>query len=136
MQSATLDGSGHDRSGAEQIEYWTMLGRQVADDLDPDKLLDVLSGLTAVRVEPVSTAAVAPEQVFRALEQQRRSGQLGGAVSSALLRYQTATTHPRFPEEITSDGKRRLGESWRRGEKSLACRDSSLGKGSITTEYL
>ena len=85
-------------------------GRQVAGVLDPDKLLDVLSGLAALRVEPISTAAVAPEHVFGALEQQRRSGELGGAVSSALLRYQASTTHPGLLEEVASDGRRRLGQ--------------------------
>ena len=110
MQSATLAGARHHRSAAEQIEYWATLGRQVAGVLDPDKLLDVLSGLAALRVEPVTTAAVAPEQVFGALEQQRRSGELVGAVSSASLRYQASTTHPGFLEEVASDGKRRLGQ--------------------------
>ena len=59
------------RSAAEQIEYWTMLDRQASGVLDPNKLLDVLSELAAVRVEPVTTSAVAPKQPFAALEQQR-----------------------------------------------------------------
>lgn len=110
MQSATLAGARHHRSAAEQIEYWATLGRQVAGVLDPDKLLDVLAGLAAVRVEPVTSAAVAPEQVFAAVEQQRRLGQLSGAVSSAVLRYQASTAHPGFLEEINSNGRRRLGQ--------------------------
>ncbi len=110
MQSATLAGARQHRSAAEQIEYWATLGRQVAGVLDPDKLLDVLAGLAAVRVEPVTTAAVAPEQVFAALEQQRRSGELSGAVSSAVLRYQASTAHPGFLEEINPSGRRRLGQ--------------------------
>ena len=55
--------------------------------LDPDKLLDVASGLAALKVDPMATAAVAPEQAFAALEQQRRSGQLSQSVSGASLRY-------------------------------------------------
>ncbi len=110
MQSATLAGARHHRSAAEQIEYWATLGRQVAGVLDPDKLLDVLSGLAGLRVEPVTSAAVAPEQVFGALEQQRRSGQLSVGVSSAALRYQASTTQPGFLEEVASDGRRRLGQ--------------------------
>ena len=110
MQSATLAGARQHRSAAEQIEYWATLGRQVAGVLDQDKLLDVLAGLAAVRVEPVTTAAVAPEQAFAALEHQRRSGQLGGAVSSAVLRYQASTAHPGFLEEINPNGMRRLGQ--------------------------
>ncbi len=48
-----------------------MLGRQASGVLDPNKLLVVLSELAAVRVEPVTTSAVAPKQPFAALEQQR-----------------------------------------------------------------
>ncbi len=60
----------------------------MAGVLDPDKLLDVASGLAVVKVEPMTTAAVAPEQAFTALEQQRRSRQLSQSVSGASLRYQ------------------------------------------------
>ncbi|WP_254959113.1 ParD-like family protein [Cyanobium sp. Cruz CV13-4-11] len=41
MESAALVGARHQRSAAEQIEYWAALGRQVARVLDPDSLLDV-----------------------------------------------------------------------------------------------
>ncbi len=60
----------------------------MAGVLDPDKLLDVASGLAVVKVEPITTATVTPEQTFTALEQQRRSGQLSQTVSGASLRYQ------------------------------------------------
>ena len=43
MQRATLTGARHQRSAAEQIEYWAALGQQVAGILDPDKLLDVIA---------------------------------------------------------------------------------------------
>ena len=63
MQRATLTGARHQRSAAEQIEYWAALGQQVAGILDPDKLLDVLTGLAAIKVVPIATSAVDPEQV-------------------------------------------------------------------------
>ncbi len=53
----------------------------MAGVLDPDKLLDVASGLAVVKVEPMTTAAVTPEQTFTALERQRRSRQLSQTVS-------------------------------------------------------
>ena len=77
--------------------------------LDPDKLLDVASGLAALKVEPITAAAVAPEQVFAALEQQRRSGQLSQSVSGASLRYQASKAQPGLLEEIKPNGNRRLG---------------------------
>jgi len=62
-----MQGGPH-RSATEQIEYWTMLGRQASGVLDPNKLLDVLSELVAVKVERVTTSIVAPKQPFAALE--------------------------------------------------------------------
>ncbi len=109
MQSATLAGARQHRSAAEQIEYWATLGRQVAGVLDPDKLLDVLSGLAALKVEPVTAAVLEPEQVFAALENLRRSGELGRTVSSAALRYQASPAQPGWLEQISADGTRRLG---------------------------
>ena len=109
MQRAALVGARQHRSAAEQIEYWAALGQQVAGVLDPDKLLDVASGLAAVKVEPITSAAVAPEQVFAALEQQRRSGRLSQSVSGASLRYQASKEKPGLLEEIIPNGRRRLG---------------------------
>ncbi len=88
MQQATLTGARHHRSAAEQIEDWGTLGQQVARVLDPGKLLDVFTGLSALKVVPIATSAVDPEQAFAALEQQRRSGQLSQSVSGTSLRYQ------------------------------------------------
>jgi hypothetical protein len=109
MQSAALAGARQHRSAAEQIEYWAALGQQVAGVLDPDKLLDVASGLAALKVEPITSTAVAPEQVFAALEQQRRSGHLSQSVSGASLRYQASKAQPGLLEEIRPNGNRRLG---------------------------
>ena len=109
MQRATLAGARHHRSAAEQIEYWAALGQQVAGVLDPDKLLDVLTGLAALKVVPITTSAVDPEQAFAALEQQRRSGQLSQSASGATLRYQASRARPGLLEEINPNGMRRLG---------------------------
>lgn len=86
MRSAALAGSRHQRSAAQQIEGWASLGREVAAILDPDRLLAVPMGLAQLRVEPVSAAPVDPEQVFSALENDRRSGGLVDAVSASEVR--------------------------------------------------
>ena len=109
MRSASLEGERHHRSAAEQIEYWASLGRDLAAFLDPDKLLDVVSGLATLRVESVNVSAVAPEQVFADLERQRRSGQLSKAVSQAAVRYQASQTHPGCLDAISADGTRCVG---------------------------
>ena len=82
----------------------------MAGVLDPDKLLDVASGLAVVKVEPITNAAVTPEQTFTALEQQRRSRQLSQTVSGASLRYQASKAQPGLLEEIKPNGRRRLGQ--------------------------
>ena len=109
MQRATLAGARHHRSAAEQIEYWAALGQQVAGILDPDKLLDVMTGLAGLKVVPIATAPVDPELAFAALEQQRRCGQLSQSASGASLRYQASTAEPGLLEEINPNGMRRLG---------------------------
>jgi hypothetical protein len=50
-----------------------------------------------------------PEQAFEVLERERLSGRLAKAVSSASLRYQASQTKPGWLEQITPDGRRRLG---------------------------
>jgi hypothetical protein len=109
MEKATLAGARQHRSAAEQIEYWAALGREVAGVVDPDTLLDVLSGLAALKVVPIVAVAVDPEQAFAALENERRSGRLGPAVTSTSLRYQAAPTKPGWLEQIDPDGTRTLG---------------------------
>jgi hypothetical protein len=109
MQRATLAGARHHRSAAEQIEYWAALGQQVAGILDPDRLLDLMTGLAELKVVPIATSAVDPDQAFAALEQQRRSGQLSQSASGASLRYQASTARPGLLEQINPDGMRRLG---------------------------
>ena len=124
MQRATLAGARQHRSAAEQIEYWAALGQQVAGVLDPDKLLDVLTGLAALKVVPIATAAVDTEQAFAALEQQRRSGQLSRSVSGASLRYQASRERPGWLEEINANGMRRQRQP--AGTKIWATRSSKL----------
>ena len=63
MEKATLAGARQHRSAAEQIEYWAALGRQMAGVVDPDTLLDVLSGLATLKVVPVAGVAVEVDAV-------------------------------------------------------------------------
>jgi hypothetical protein len=109
MDSAAMAGARHHRSATEQIEYWAALGQQVAGVLDPDKVLEVLAGLAALKVVPVAGAAVNPEQAFAVLERERQSGRLAETVSSASLRYQASEARPGWLEQISPDGRRRLG---------------------------
>jgi hypothetical protein len=109
MENARLAGARHQRSAAEQIEYWAALGRQVASVLDPDTLLDVASGLARLKVEAVTAPPADPEEIFGAIESERQSGRLSAKVSTAARRYQASSTAPGLLEEIDQEGRRRLG---------------------------
>ena len=109
MESAALTGHRHHRSATEQVEYWAALGKQVASTLNPDSLLDVLSGLAILKIEPIVSVAVDPDQAFATLDNERKSGGLDQAVSSAALRYQACPNKPGWLEQISADGDRKLG---------------------------
>lgn len=109
MRSAALAGSLHQRSAAQQVEYWAALGRDVAGMLDPEQLLEVKTGLARLKLEPVRVARVDPEQVVAALEVARGNGSLSASVSFADVRYQASSCHPGYLERINSDGSRSTG---------------------------
>jgi len=109
MRRATLAGARHQRSAAQQIEYWASLGRSVSAMLDPDSLLAVQAGLARLHVQPITVAPVPPEQVFAALEADRIGGGLAESVTSAPVRYQTCSRHAGYLERLDRDGSRTVG---------------------------
>lgn len=109
MRDAALAGALHQRSAAQQVEYWAALGQDVEALVDPERLLAVKAGLARLRLEPLRAATVSPSQVFAALDHERQSGSLVPAVSSAPVRYQASSTHPGCLERIAADGSRTIG---------------------------
>lgn len=110
MQSAALTGKRFHRSAAEQIEYWAEMGRSVATILDPDVLLSVTAGLAKIKVEPVYSAPIYPDEVFQALEDERENGILPRIVTNSAIKYQASITHPGYLEQIDQHGKITLGK--------------------------
>ena len=106
------------RSAAEQIEYWASLGRSIADEVDPDKLLAVSAGLAQVKIVPIVASAIDPSTVFAMLESDRKSGYLankvhvGDAQRSAAkdVRYQASQHFPGLLEKIDAAGEVTVGE--------------------------
>jgi len=109
MRSAALVGALHQRSAAQQVEYWASLGRSVAGLLGPEQLLAVKSGLARLRVEPIRVVAVDPAAVFATIEHARQNGSLAASVTTARDRYQASASHPGLLERISSDGIRSIG---------------------------
>jgi len=104
MQVAESTAKRFHRSTAEQIEYWADLGRTVASTLDPDVLLSVVSGLTVIKTEPVYSAPIDPDDVFQALENDRKAGVLKNTVTNSVSAYQASIKYPGYLEKIDRNG--------------------------------
>jgi len=98
------------RSAAEQVEYWASIGRSVARVVDPDNLLAVSAGLAQLKVVPVEAPVVDPDDLFAALEQDRKSGTLAASINSAAVRYQASVAHLGQLEQINADGSVVVGQ--------------------------
>ncbi len=110
MQAATMVGERQHRSAAEQIEYWASQGRSIGEQIDPDSLLAIATGIARLTVESVAAPRIDPEDVFKALERDREAGTLASKVSSNALRYQVSLSHPGQLEQITTDGQVVIGQ--------------------------
>ena len=110
MQAASATAKRFHRSTAEQIEYWADLGRQASEVIDPDVLLSLASGLTRIKVEPVSDKVVNPYKVFKALEDERSAGTLSHSITGSAIRYQVCETCPGYLERIDSKGTITIGQ--------------------------
>ncbi|MCK4840623.1 MAG: hypothetical protein KAT04_01930 [Methylococcales bacterium] len=110
MQAAELTAKRFHRSTAEQVEYWADLGRTVSSTLDPDILLSIASGLTAIKTEPVICVPIDPNKVFNALEEDRKKGRLADTVTSSAVKYQASKTHPGYLEKIQQNGAITIGQ--------------------------
>jgi len=51
MQTATSAAEKNNRTPAEQIEHWALLGQQAAKTITLDDMLDVLCGIAQLKVE-------------------------------------------------------------------------------------
>jgi len=109
VKQAALAGKQLHRSTAEQIEYWADIGRQVANTITPDTLLQVCAGLARVTVEPVAAPLIDPDDLFNELEQARAKGSIQTDITHSTFRYQASTKHPGLLEQIALDGRVRIG---------------------------
>lgn len=110
MQSATAAAVRSHRSASEQVEYWAFLGRSIAKLIDTESILAIRSGLARLKVENIEAPVIDPDAVFSALEEDRRSGTLGKAVTGSSVRYQASRSHPGQLEKIDSDGNVTVGQ--------------------------
>jgi hypothetical protein len=110
MQAAAQAGTRLRRSTAEQLEYWADIGRRLEGIVSHDVMLDVMTGVTRLRLEQRPEPSVETGAVFDALDADRKSGQLANRVSEASAQYQASHSHPRMLERIDADGNISVGE--------------------------
>lgn len=115
MQDAALIGEQEHRSAAEQVEYWASLGRKISKLVPPDTMLDVVSGLARIKVEPIVTQQIDPKAVFASVEARRDSGTLANEVAKAPVTYQASTTHPGYLEQIDQRRNRKVVGTFQEG---------------------
>jgi len=110
IQAASSAAKRNNRTLAEQIENWALLGRKVDKMITLDNMLDVFCGIVQLKVEEVIAPAINPDSVFQTLETDRQSNKLSKSISGASVRYQASLTHPGLLEQIDSNGGITVGQ--------------------------
>jgi hypothetical protein len=108
------------RSVPKQIEFWASLGKAVENVLDYSDIFAVMQGLKRINVEPVTSSAAAPQEVFAALEQSRSQGTLGEKTTKAIIYYEASRTRPGLIDRVNSATGERLTGRFNHGEFKVA----------------
>lgn len=99
------------RSVPKQIEFWATLGKAVENVMDYSDIFAVLQGLKKIRIEPVTTVASDPRDVFEDLEKSRAGGRLPANVTRAVTYYEASRSRPGLLDQVnTATGERRTGQ--------------------------
>jgi hypothetical protein len=116
VEAARRECTIHKRSVPKQIEFWAELGKAVERVLDYKDIFAVIQGLKKVKVEPVGSMAVDPEDVFNSLEADRQSEKLAAKVTSAPIYFEASRSQPGLLDRVnTVTGERQTG-SFHNGE--------------------
>ncbi len=98
------------RTVPKQIEFWAYLGKAVQSTVDYSDLIAVSQGIKKIRVEPVASSAIEPEEVFAELEKSRERGELSKRVTSSAVYYEASISHPGLLDQVDGiTGQRRTG---------------------------
>jgi acyl-CoA synthetase (NDP forming) len=109
MNAATVASSAVHRSASEQIEYWADIGRKVSKIINPDTLLAINAGLVRISLEETPAVSANADDVFAALDRNRKSGALSEAVTAQSIRYQACSSQPGMLEQVHPDGRVIIG---------------------------
>jgi len=109
---SAADRAGHiqKRSIAKQVELWAELGKAVENIVNIEDVFAVIQGLKKLRIEPATTNRVESDEVFSALENDRKKGTLPGKVTTAKIYYEASPSTPGFLDRVDSrTGERQTG---------------------------
>lgn len=110
------------RTIPKQIEFWAYLGKAVQNTVDYSDLIAVSQGLKKIRVEPVASSPIEPEDVFAELEKSREDGELSKRVTSTAVYYEASISHPGLLDQVDrATGQRRTG-TFRNGKFEIIAR--------------
>ncbi len=116
LDSALVEEAGREamvenRSKAKQIEHWAKLGKAIASKLSLADAFTVAQGIKKIKLEPVKSLVVDPDDIFFELENDRKKGVLAQRVTSARVYYEASKTRFGFLDQIDSaTGKRQTGK--------------------------
>jgi hypothetical protein len=85
IEAAEREGAVQKRSVPRQIEFWAELGKAVESIIGPADVVAVIQGIKKIKVEPVTSTAADPADVFDSLETNRKKGALGEKMTSAAI---------------------------------------------------
>jgi hypothetical protein len=110
IAAAVKEGLMNKRTPPKQIEYWAELGKAVERVLNYDDVIAILEGFKKIVVEPVTSIAVDPDNVFNALEKSRKRGELSDKVTTSAVYYEASVKYPGLLDKVDSTtGKRQTG---------------------------
>ena len=111
VAAAEKEGTIQKRSVPKQIEFWAELGKSVARVMDLSDVFAIIQGLKKVKVEPVTSVAVDPRDVFNSLENKRKSGNLAEKVTSSAVYYEASLSQQGLLDRVNSyTGERETGQ--------------------------
>ena len=97
------------RSTAEQIEFWADIGKTLDRTIGAAHLLALKTGSARIKIEPVTTGYIDPDNLLAALDANRDNGALTSRVTTSQVRYQASQAHPGRLEQIQANGDRVIG---------------------------
>jgi hypothetical protein len=98
------------RSVPKQIEFWANIGQEVESIMTPADLAALANGEVEVKIFRKRSLPVDMDEVFSAIEQDRRSGVLSSKVVRDNVWYEESKEHPGYLIRMNAaSGKRVLG---------------------------